>query len=539
MAATALSFLITAVDQASSVFNGVSTTVQGTGQAAEKMSGMTKLALAATGAAAVKFGGDSIAAYTDAEQSAARLQDALDRFPATADTSVEALSRLNGELVKKTRFDDDAYASGQAILAQFGLTGKQIEELTPLLGDYAAKTGTDIETAAEAFGKATMGQGKALKAIGIDFADAGDPVANLQQLMDGLNKQVKGFAEKDGKTAAGQAEILGNQYGNLQETVGSKLLPVMLQFTTILLGLIDFVSRNSEVIIPLVAALGGLAAVVYTIITVTKVWTAVQAAFNAVMALNPVVLITLAIVALVAAVVIAYRESETFRDIVNGAFSAVLAVIQGVWGWVSNNWPLLLAILTGPIGLAVGLIIQNWETIKSGATTAFQWVGDKWQNWVVNPILSVKNAFGGLFDGIKDAFVKPINWIIDRWNNLGFTLGPIRIPHFPDIPSITIDTPNISRISLARGGLAIGPADVTVGDNPSRRELVLPEEKWAAYGITKAGRGGGGGTTIYELNFHGPVYADDKVRFGVMVRDALAEAVRAGQMQRGELAGLT
>jgi hypothetical protein len=34
-----------------------------------------------------------------------------------------------------------------------------------------------------------------------------------------------------------------------------------------------------------------------------------------------------------------------------------------VWDWIKENWPILLAILTGPIGLAVLAIVRNWDTI--------------------------------------------------------------------------------------------------------------------------------------------------------------------------------
>ena len=63
--------------------------------------------------------------------------------------------------MNKTKFDDDAFASGQAVLAQFKLSGKQIENLTPLLADYAAKTGKDLPTAAETLGKSFLGNTRA------------------------------------------------------------------------------------------------------------------------------------------------------------------------------------------------------------------------------------------------------------------------------------------------------------------------------------------------------------------------------------------
>ncbi len=35
--------------------------------------------------------------------------------------------------------------------------------------------------------------------------------------------------------------------------------------------------------------------------------------------------------------------------------------------WVKSHWPLLLAILTGPIGLATLFIVDHWRKILDGA----------------------------------------------------------------------------------------------------------------------------------------------------------------------------
>ena len=134
MAETSIVFDILARDKASSKL--------------DKVKASAALLGVAVAAMAVKFGKDSVSAFVEAEQSQNRLQAAFDKFPGLADTNIGRLNTLNASLSKKTRFDDDATASGQAVLAQFKLTGTQIEQLTPLLQDYAAKTGKDIPTAA-------------------------------------------------------------------------------------------------------------------------------------------------------------------------------------------------------------------------------------------------------------------------------------------------------------------------------------------------------------------------------------------------------
>lgn len=79
---------------------------------------------------------------------------------------------------------------------------------------------------------------------------------------------------------------------------------------------------------------------------IAKTFTAVQAALNVVMALNPIGIVVLALVALAAGLIYAYKKSETFRNIVNGAFDAVKTGVVGVINFFKN--------LPGNISKAVG-----------------------------------------------------------------------------------------------------------------------------------------------------------------------------------------
>lgn len=205
--------------------------IRGVGNEADRTSGRFKnlavaggIALVAVAGAAIKFGTDSVKAYAESEEAQLGLQDVMDRFPRLADTNIEKLRELNTELMNKTRFDDDAIAAGQAVLGQFKLTGAELETLTPLMLDYAQKTGKDVPTAATDLGKAILGNGKALKAVGINFQDTGSEAGNAAALVDALRGQVGGFAEESAGTAAGKLDVINNKFGEMQEAVGEKLI---------------------------------------------------------------------------------------------------------------------------------------------------------------------------------------------------------------------------------------------------------------------------------------------------------------------------
>lgn len=248
MAKSNLVLSIIAVDKASKTLGGI-------GKSIGDMSAKTAI----TGASLVAFGATSIKAFSESEAAQLKLNDAFDKFPKLADTSVASLNKLNAEMQKKTRFDDEAYAAAQATLAQYDLTGQQIKDLIPLVADFAAKTGTDLTDASGKIGKALLGQGRALKAVGIDFKDTGSTAGNFTQIMGGLRSQVGGFAEKEGQTAAGKAEILKNQFGELQETVGSLLVPALSTLVGAITPVISGFNELPKPVRDLTFVIGGLA----------------------------------------------------------------------------------------------------------------------------------------------------------------------------------------------------------------------------------------------------------------------------------------
>lgn len=225
MSTKSLTFDIYGRDRsASKTMRKVGDEAEDVGKTFKGMGTLVTAGLAVAGAAVISFGASSVQAYAEAEEAQKRLEYAFEKFPALADSNIEAFRKLNTEIARKTKYDDDAIATGQAVLAQFNLTGQQILELTPILADYASMTGKDMPTAAEDLGKAMLGNAKALKEVGIKYQSTGDAAADFTNIFGLMQEKVGGFAEKEGDTAAGKLEIIKNQFGEMQEAVGEKLL---------------------------------------------------------------------------------------------------------------------------------------------------------------------------------------------------------------------------------------------------------------------------------------------------------------------------
>jgi hypothetical protein len=176
-----------------------------------------------------------------------------------------------------------------------------------------------------------------------------------------------------------------------------------------------------------------------------------QLGLNMAMRANVFGLVVTGIVALGAGLVLAYKRIRIFRNAVNA-----------VWGFLKKNWPKLLAILTGPIGVATLLIVRNWGKIRAAATSVVGWVRGRFSalvGFIKGLPGKIAGAATGLFDGIKDAFKGAINWIIGQWNNFSLKLGGGKVSAGPlgsiSIPSVTLSTPDIPPL-LAKGGIVTG-----------------------------------------------------------------------------------
>ena len=121
----------------------------------------------------------------------------------------------------------------------------------------------------------------------------------------------------------------------------------------------------------------------------TKVWAGVQWLLNAAMTANPIGIIVVAIVALVAAVVIAYKRSEKFRAIVDKALRAVGAAAKWLWeNAIKPAWNGIVAAFK----FVAGIISWWWNNVtKPIFTTVFR----------------IVKSFGALWLWLSSTIIKP------------------------------------------------------------------------------------------------------------------------------------
>lgn len=194
---------------------------------------------------------------------------------------------------------------------------------------------------------------------------------------------------------------------------------------------------------------------------VTKLWTAAQTAFNFVMNLNPIGLVVMAIAALVAAFVVAYNKSETFRNFVNK-----------LWAGLKNLWK---GIREG-VALIGNSLAAAWATAK--AKTAAAWEAIK--SAIEKPINKAKEIVKSVIEAIKGFFSFKIKW------------PDIPMPHFAvspkgwkvgdllkgSIPKLSIDwyAKAMDRAAVLDGATIFGAANgQLLGGGENGREVVSGE----------------------------------------------------------------
>lgn len=141
---------------------------------------------------------------------------------------------------------------------------------------------------------------------------------------------------------------------------------------------------------------------------VTGGFTAAQALLNAVMALNPITLIVIALVALGAALVIAYQKSETFRAIVQAAWAGIQIAVK--WAWESVIKPAFEGFMIGlrAVGAAATWLWGFLQPVFAAIGKAVQFLATLVLTILVLPTVIAIKLLGAIFGWLWDVAIKPV-----------------------------------------------------------------------------------------------------------------------------------
>ncbi|MFD8618261.1 phage tail tape measure protein [Streptomyces sp. NPDC059513] len=467
-----------------------------------------------------------------------------------SDTSVQAYKDLG--------------LNAEKMAAQIGKGGPAAQKATATILERIKKIKDPVEQTAVGVGLfGTQWEDNAQALLATDFSKAAAEVG-----------KVGGAADKAGKT------LHDNAKGNIEtfyrtlkqrfvEYIGTNVIPQLIKFG-------GFVKENAGLFKTLGIALVGVVAAAYAyraalwvvkiaqdalalarfigninlaaarqkvIAAATRAWAVAQRLLNAAMSMNPIGLIITGLILLGGALVLAYKKSETFRNIVNAVWASVKSAIYGAW--VNNIKPVLSAfwgflrntlppVLRGLWAVVKVVFKGVWTTIKvywaviSGIFKAIGWtiknvlapvfrwlynnvvkpvfnsvknhIANTWNN-KIKPIFNALKSFvtnsvvpgfrkginqiGSIWSGLKAMAAKPVNFLIEWVYNKGIRRMINLIPGVKDLKAA-------SPVKFARGGSVTGG---TKGKDSVSAMLMPGEHVWT----TKEVQAMGGQKNMYAL----------------------------------------
>jgi hypothetical protein len=115
--------------------------------------------------------------------------------------------------------------------------------------DFASAMGVDLVTAANLVGKTIGSSTNALARYGIQLSEGGTATERMTELMQVMSGKFGGFAEEEGKSAAGQMEIFKNNIDDAGEVVGKIIVNAINP-------LIKLFLRVPDTVKPIIIAIG-------------------------------------------------------------------------------------------------------------------------------------------------------------------------------------------------------------------------------------------------------------------------------------------
>lgn len=206
------------------------------------IAGAAAIATALSFRSLFNFTQDILDAINSQEAALTKLESVLRATGHAAGYSSQQLQAIASDLQTLTGIGDDEILNLQAIIASFReIKGDNFREATKAALDMSAVLGGDLKSSAIQLGKALNDPIRGMSALsrsGVTFSDEqrelittmqemGDIAGAQRVILDELAHEFGGAAADQATTFAGTIRVLSNRIGELYETLGSLLIPVL------------------------------------------------------------------------------------------------------------------------------------------------------------------------------------------------------------------------------------------------------------------------------------------------------------------------
>lgn len=317
-------------------------------------------------------------AYAVQETAEKKLETVMRQRMGATEAEIQSIKDFASAQQEIGVIGDEVQLSGAQQVATFLKQKDSLETLMPAMNNLLAQqkglnaTTTDAVSVANLMGKAMQGQTSALTRVGITFSEAqanvmkyGTEQERAAMLAQIITDNVGNMNQELALTESGKQQQLANTLGDVKEQIGGLVngaLPfvtiaaqasqALAAVSTLVAGVKTltvtmyastkaFVASTAAFVKNKVATLA-VSAAQKVVTAATAAWTGVQKILNIVLTANPIGLIITAIGALVAAVIYAYNNCESFRKIVNQVWDAIKPLANAIMNGLAKAFEWLV-----------------------------------------------------------------------------------------------------------------------------------------------------------------------------------------------------
>lgn len=375
---------------------------------------------------------DSVKAAAEEEKGIARLGAAVTASGGDWQNAKKDIDAYLASELKRVALDDGEGRDSLTRLTAATGDYKKAMELLPLAVDLAKAKNIDLASATEIVGKVANGNTGILGRYGITLekgATATEALAEMQ-------KRFAGQGEAYASTYEGQMQKLSITFGNIKETIGGALLPVINKLAEGLVNLLNSPAIQGG--IDMVAGwLGSIPVLLAPVLPAFDVFK--QALNDIVMGIGLLIqgdfpsfieLLGQAWAGLAGSLGVSqpiisgvYEAMYSVGDIIGAVIPLALSTLQGIWdsifpslqatadvvwggiaGIISTVTDQVIPLLITVFGSMLGWVQANWPTIQNIITTVWQAVAE-----------IIRIVAETVIPLVVGAFQTVVDWVSENW----------------------------------------------------------------------------------------------------------------------------
>lgn len=455
-------------------------------------------AVAAVGTAAFAALGAGLAIATKAaaedEQAFEQLRQAIKNTTGASDAMIRSIDEQILKMAIATGVADDQLRPAFGNLIRATGDAAKAQELLSTALDISTATGKPLEAVSIALSKAANGQVTALTRLGIPLDENAVKSKDFAAILGQLNETFGGAAAANADTFAGKMARLQVVFGEIVETIGAALLPIISNLATFVLDkVIPAFDYVSSVVGPKLSEVFEF----YADVIQKRVLPAIRDFLVPAIERMAGIFLEYVVPAIKTIAVPIFQGLADIFDKVaqkvrenRETFVRLGDMLENVWGFVRDKLaPVLAIVLRGAFkvaGAAIGPFLDAVFKIIDVFTTVY--------NFVTKIAGKIVDVIVGLVNGVIDA----VNVMIDGFNSLpaalrfGQTITPLG--------NISISTSSTGAPTVSGGS-----TPQYVDFRGSMPTFTAPTFGGGGGGETTGGGGGGGGGSKAAGGAGGPM----------------------------------